>query len=89
LAEQGLETCKEEFCTIGFGEHHYCVGWGKESAVNMTASAEMEAQLVHLVQESLAQYLHRNACFMCERLVADFPTEVRSQGASLLLLVAR
>jgi anaphase-promoting complex subunit 3 len=49
----------------------------------MAASAEMEAQLVHLVQESLAQYLHKNACFMCERLVADFPTEVRSQDASL------
>ena len=38
---------------------------------------EMESQLVACVQESLALYLYENARFMAERLVAEFPTEVR------------
>eukprot|EP00887_Chlorella_sp_A99_P004840 scaffold4.g4840.t1 len=37
--------------------------------------AEAEAHLVACVQESLALYLYDNAIFLCERLVADFPTE--------------
>ena len=40
------------------------------------AAAGMEAHLIASVQESLALYLHDNAIFLCERLVADFPTEV-------------
>lgn len=37
----------------------------------------MEAQLVASVQQSLGLYLYDNASFMCERLVAEFPGEVR------------
>lgn len=37
----------------------------------------MEEHLVAVVQQSLALYLHDNACFLCERLVAQFPSEVR------------
>ena len=35
----------------------------------------MEQQLVACVQESLALYLHDNARFMAERLLAEFPSE--------------
>ena len=38
---------------------------------------QMEGQLIACVQESLALYLHENARFMAERLVAEFPREVR------------
>jgi hypothetical protein len=39
----------------------------------------MEAQMVACVVDSLRLYLHENARFMCERLVAEFPTPVRPQ----------
>lgn len=38
--------------------------------------AVLEAHLVACVQESLALYMHDNACFLAERLVAEFPSEV-------------
>lgn len=37
----------------------------------------MEAQMVACVNDSLRLYLYDNACFMCERLVAEFPSQVR------------
>ena len=37
----------------------------------------LEAHLVACVQESLALYMHDNASFLAERLVAEFPSEVR------------
>lgn len=37
----------------------------------------MEAQIANLVQESLSLYLYDNACFLAERLVAEYPNEVR------------
>lgn len=46
------------------------------------AGPEMEAQLVACVHESLALYLYENARFMAERLVAEFPREVKSLGHS-------
>ena len=36
----------------------------------------MEAHLIACVQSSLGLYLFDNACFLCERLVAQFPSEV-------------
>ncbi len=39
--------------------------------------ASMEAQMVACVNDSLRLYLYDNACFMCERLVAEFPSQVR------------
>lgn len=42
------------------------------AAVNLTP---FESHLVACVQESLALYLNDNAIFLCERLVAEFPTE--------------
>ena len=48
---------------------------------------EMERQLVACVQESLAMYLYSNACFMCERLCAEFPhSEVSSKLESEVTL---
>ena len=41
--------------------------------------AAMEAQMVACVVDSLRLYLHENARFMCERLVAEFPSPVRPQ----------
>ena len=38
----------------------------------------LEAELVARVHDSLRLYLHDNARFMCERLVAEFPSPVRS-----------
>lgn len=43
--------------------------------------AAMEAQMVACVVDSLRLYLHDNARFMCERLVAEFPTPVRPPPA--------
>ena len=40
----------------------------------------MEDQLVACVHSSLGLYLYDNACFLCERLVAQFPSEVRRLG---------
>lgn len=39
--------------------------------------AALEDHLVACVQHSLGLYLHDNACFMAERLVAQFPSEAR------------
>ena len=38
----------------------------------------LEAELTACVNDSLRLYLHDNARFMCERLVAEFPSPVRS-----------
>jgi hypothetical protein len=37
----------------------------------------MQAQLIASVQHSLSMYLYDNAKFLCERLAAEFPCEVR------------
>ncbi|KAG6472955.1 hypothetical protein ZIOFF_070435 [Zingiber officinale] len=37
----------------------------------------METLMVDSVQNSLRLFMHRNAIFFCERLCAEFPTEVR------------
>ncbi|KAF7851880.1 hypothetical protein BT93_L2025 [Corymbia citriodora subsp. variegata] len=39
----------------------------------------MEAILVDCVQSSLRHFMYRNAIFMCERLCAEFPSEVNLQ----------
>ncbi|GAB2265204.1 Cell division cycle protein 27 B [Dionaea muscipula] len=39
----------------------------------------MEAILIDCVQSSLRNFMYRNAIFMCERLCAEFPSEVNSQ----------
>lgn len=38
--------------------------------------AAVERHLIACVNESLSLYLMSNARFMCERLVAEFPSEV-------------
>jgi anaphase-promoting complex subunit 3 len=40
------------------------------------SSGDMEAHLVACIRESLSLYLYDNAQFLCERLVAAFPTQV-------------
>ena len=40
------------------------------------SGAAMEEHMVACVQHSLSLYLFDNACFLCERLVAQFPSEV-------------
>jgi hypothetical protein len=47
-----------------------------DGASEPEAHHSLEAQLVASVQESLALYLYDNARFLCERLVAESPTEV-------------
>ena len=42
----------------------------------------MQAQLVASVQHSLSMHLYANAKFLCERLAAEFPSEVRCQPPS-------
>ena len=44
-------------------------------------AAALEEHLVACVQHSLGVYLFDNACFLCERLVAQFPSEVRAVRA--------
>ncbi|CAI9102462.1 OLC1v1000740C1 [Oldenlandia corymbosa var. corymbosa] len=39
----------------------------------------MEAILTDCVQNSLRHFMYRNAIFMCERLCAEFPTEINLQ----------
>ena len=39
--------------------------------------AAIERHMVACVNESLSLYLMSNARFMCERLVAEFPSEAR------------
>ncbi|KAE8735698.1 protein tesmin/TSO1-like CXC 5-like [Hibiscus syriacus] len=39
----------------------------------------MEVLLSNYVEESLNQYMTRNVAFLCERLFAEFPSEVNSQ----------
>ncbi|XP_022715021.1 cell division cycle protein 27 homolog B-like isoform X2 [Durio zibethinus] len=39
----------------------------------------MEALLANYVEKSLKQYMRRNAIFLCERLYAEFPSEVNLQ----------
>ncbi|XVF74517.1 hypothetical protein PTKIN_Ptkin13bG0116800 [Pterospermum kingtungense] len=39
----------------------------------------MEALLANYVEKSLTQYMRRNAVFLCERLYAEFPSEVNLQ----------
>lgn len=48
----------------------------ENTRLSQAAKQAMEAQLVACVQESLALYLHDNARFMAERLLAEFSTEV-------------
>lgn len=52
-------------------------------------SAALEEHLVACAQQSLGLYLHDNACFLAERLVAQFPSEVRAAAASCLGLNRR
>lgn len=40
-------------------------------------SVATEAQLAACVRQSLDAFLYQNAVFMCERLYAEFHTEVR------------
>lgn len=40
--------------------------------------AALEEHLVATVQHSLGLYLFDNACFLAERLVAQFPSEARA-----------
>lgn len=47
-------------------------------------SATMEAMLVDCVRNSLSHFVYKNAIFMCERLCAEFPSEVTSSFHSLL-----
>ena len=42
----------------------------------------MQAQLVASVQHSLSMYLYDNAKFLCERLAAEFPSEVQLPTAT-------
>jgi anaphase-promoting complex subunit 3 len=37
----------------------------------------MEASLIDCVNSSLQLYMYRNAAFLCERLYAEYPSEVR------------
>ena len=50
-----------------------------------SSAVALEQHLAACVQESLGLYLFDNACFLCERLVCEFPSEVgfwaRSEGA--------
>ena len=39
--------------------------------------AAIERHMIACVNESLSLYLMSNARFMCERLVAEFPSEVK------------
>ncbi|KAL0915486.1 hypothetical protein M5K25_015907 [Dendrobium thyrsiflorum] len=39
----------------------------------------METLMADRVQSSLSQFMHRNAIFLCERLCAEFPTELNLQ----------
>ncbi|PIA42766.1 hypothetical protein AQUCO_02000310v1 [Aquilegia coerulea] len=39
----------------------------------------METLMVDCVQSSLRQFMNRNAIFLCERLCAEFPSELNSQ----------
>lgn len=39
----------------------------------------METLMVDRVQSSLSQFMHRNAIFLCERLCAEFPSELNLQ----------
>lgn len=41
-----------------------------------TSEAAVERHMIACVNESLSLYLMGNARFMCERLVAEFPSEV-------------
>ena len=40
----------------------------------------MDAQLQACVRDSLDKYLFDNAKFMCERLYAEYPSEVRNMN---------
>ena len=42
-----------------------------------TGDAAVERHMIACVNESLSLYLMSNARFMCERLVAEFPSEVQ------------
>jgi len=57
------------------------VSASNSNAWQRTAGAEkravMQAQLVASVQHSLSMYLYDNAKFLCERLAAEFPSEVQ------------
>ena len=46
----------------------------------------MEAHLAECVQDALANFLHRNATFLAERLLASFPNEARSASSGRLAL---
>ena len=37
----------------------------------------MEAHLAECVHDALTSFMHRNAAFLAERLLASFPNEVR------------
>ncbi|KAF9617955.1 hypothetical protein IFM89_039248 [Coptis chinensis] len=39
----------------------------------------METLMIECIQNSQRQFMHRNAIFLCERLCAEFPSELNSQ----------
>lgn len=43
----------------------------------------MEAMLVDCVNNSLRHFVYKNAIFMCERLCAEFPSEVSPSSFTL------
>jgi len=56
-------------------------------SLSIEEEEEMEAILVDCVNHSLRHFMHRNAIFMCERLCAEFPSEV-SQKAPIFFLTS-
>ena len=50
------------------------------ATVGPASGRALEDQLVACVHSSLGLYLYDNSCFLCERLVAQFPSEVRGGG---------
>ena len=55
---------------------------GADASACLVMAEAAEAQLVACVRQSLDAFLHQNAIFMCERLYAEFHTEVRNINAS-------
>lgn len=50
---------------------------GGDGSISILMAEAMEAQLAACVRQSLEAFLYQNAVFMCERLYAEFHTEVR------------
>ena len=62
-----------------------CDAWRVRPASPRLMSGAMEAHLAECVQDALANFLHRNATFLADRLFASFPNEVWSASSSALL----